>query len=153
MRRILFIIPLFLLIALPVRAEQVDVQVTFNTIVEFTVNNGGPFTFTYDEYADFGAAQDLGDVDYDLYVNQAWQVDGQILDGTQNGQTAADWDDAGWTLSVNGVTIDEASTTTVDSGGAAVERTGSLWEVLLTVPWPESNSTADCTIELTASAV
>src|SRR3990172_3412326 len=137
----LLILPL---IATPAfAAEQVDVEITINQIVEFTVNNVGAFTFTYDQYADFGVAQDLGDVDYDLYVNQAWQIDGQILDGVQNGQTAADWDDVNWTLSVNAVTIDEAGTTIIDSGGAAVARTGSLWQVLLTIPWPESNSTPD----------
>lgn len=154
MHRILIGCLVFLFLAAPVMAaETVDVEITILTIVEFTVNNAGPLTFTYDEYADFGVAQDLGDVDYDLYVNQAWQIEGLILDGTQNGQTAADWDDSNWTLSVNAVTIDESAAVIIDSGGAAVARTGSLWEVLLTIPWPESNSTPDCTIEMTASSV
>jgi len=153
MRKLLIIGLAFFLLASPAFAEQVDVEITIQTITEFTINNAGPLTFTYDEYADFDVANDIGDVDYDLYVNQAWQIDGQILDGVQNGQTAADWDDATWTLSVNAVTINEAGTVTVDSGGAAVARTGSVWEVLLTIPWSEPASTPDCTIELTASAV
>jgi hypothetical protein len=153
MRKLIIGLVIFIALATPAMAEQVDVEITIQTIVEFTVNNVAALTFTYDQYSDFGVAQDLGDVDYDLSVNQAWQVVGQILDGTQNGQTAADWNVAAWTLSVNAVTINEASTTVVDSGGAAVHREGSLWEVLLTIPWPESNSTPDCTIELTASAV
>jgi len=154
MRKLFIGLVIFIALAAPaMAAEEVDVEITINTIVEFTVNNVAALTFTYDQYSDFGADQDLGDVDYDLSVNQAWQVVGQILDGTQNGQTAADWDVAAWTLSVNAVTINEAGTTVVDSGGAAVHRVGSLWEVLLNIPWPESNSTPDCTIELTASAV
>ncbi|MCK4720182.1 hypothetical protein KAU08_05965 [bacterium] len=144
----------FLFLATPAMAvETLDVEITIQAIVEFTVNNAGALTFTYDEYADFGVANDIGDVDYDLYVNQAWQVTGKILDGVQNAQTADDWDVAAWTLSVNAVTINETTAVNVDSGGAAVARTGSVWEVLLTIPWPESASTPDCTIEMTASSV
>ncbi len=154
MRRILIGCMVFLFLATPaMAAELLDVEITIQTIVEFTVNNAGPLTFTYDEYVDFGVANDIGDVDYNLYVNQAWQVEGIILDGVQNGQTAADWDAATWTLSVNAVTIDESAAVVIDSGGAAVARTGSVWEVLLTIPWPESASTPDCTIEMTASSV
>jgi hypothetical protein len=154
MRKLLIGVAVFLLLAAPAMAQEtVDVEITINTIVEFTVNNVAALTFTYDQYSDFGVAQDLGDVDYDLNVNQAWQVEGIILDSTQNGQVADDWDDSSWTLSVNAVTIDESSAVVIDSGGAAVHRVGSVWEVLLTIPWPESNSTPDCTIELTASEV
>jgi len=152
MRKLFIGLVIFIALAAPAMAETVDVEITISTIVEFTVNNVTALTFTYDQYSDFGAAQDIGDVDYDLSVNQAWQVTGKILDGTQNGQTAADWN-AAWTLSTNAVTINETAAVVVDSGGAAVHREGSLWEVLLTIPWPESNSTPDCTIELTASAV
>lgn len=153
MRKILISLIVFLLLASPAFAEEVDVEITIQSIVEFTVNNAVALTFTYDEYSDFGVAQDIGDVDYDLSVNQGWQVEGLILDGTQNGQTAADWDAATWTLSVNAVTIDETAAVIIDSGGAAVHRDDSVWEVLLTIPWSESASTPDCTIELTASAV
>lgn len=154
MRKVLISFFVFILLATPaMAAEELDVEITIQTIVEFTVNNAGPLTFTYDEYSDFDVANDIGDVDYDLYVNQAWQVTGKILDGTQSSQTADDWDDGTWTLSVNAVTINETSAVNIDSGGAAVERTGSVWEVLLTIPWPESASTPDCTIEMTASSV
>ena len=154
MHRFIFCFMVFLLLATPAIAQElVDVEITIDAIADFVVNNAGPLTFTYDEYADFGVAQDIGDVDYDLYTNQGWQVEGLILDGTQNGQTSADWDDAAWTLSVNAVTIDETTPVNVDSGGGAVNRTGSLWEVLLNIPWPESASTPDCTIELTATTV
>jgi hypothetical protein len=151
-----YILPLFifLLLASPaVAAEQVDVNVMIQTILVFTANNAAPLTFTYDSYDDFGVAQDIGDVNYDLTCNQGWQVEGEILDGTQNGQTAADWDDSAWTLSVNGVTIDESAPVVIDSDGSAVYRVGSDWQVLLTIPWPESNASPDCTIEMTASAV
>jgi len=154
MKKLFICVAAFLLLAAPVMAqEEVDVEITIQTIVEFTANNLAALTFTYDQYSDFGVAQDIGDVDYDLSVNQAWQVVGIILDGTQNGQTAADWDGVGWTLSVNAVTLDEVAADVIDSGVAAVDRFGSVWEVLLTIPWPESNSTPDCTIEMTASAV
>jgi len=154
MRKILIAIVAFLLLATPAfAAEEVDVNITISTILVFTANNVAPLTYTYDTYAKFGAAQDIGDVNYDLTCNQGWQVVGLILDGTQNGQTAADWDGVGWTLSVNGVTLDEVAADVIDSGGAAVYRDGAVWEVLLTIPWPESNSTPDCTIEMTASAV
>ena len=106
MRKLIIFFIAFLLLASPAMAqEEVDVEITIQTILVFVVNNAAPFTFTYDDYADFGAAQDLGDVDYDLDCNQGWQVEGQILDGTQNGQTADDWDDATWTLSVNGLSL------------------------------------------------
>ena len=133
--------------------DSAHVEITINAIAEFVVNNAGDLTFTFDEYADFGSANDIGDVDYDLNVNAAWQVEGLILDGTQNAQTADDWDDSAWTLSVNAVTIDESTPVNVDSGGGAVARSGSVWEVLLTIPWPESASTVDCSIQLTATAV
>ena len=154
MRKTFIFLLAFLLLAVPAQAQEtVDVEITISTILVFTVNNAGPLTYTYNAYALFGVAQDIGDVDYDLTCNQGWQVDGIILDSTQNGQTADDWDDSSWTLSVNAVTIDESAGTTVDSDGSAVHRTGSVWEVLLTIPWPESNQTPDCTIQLTASAV
>jgi len=144
----------FAMTTAPVIAQEtVDVEITIETIVEFTVNNVGPLTFTFDQYSDFGVAQDLGDVDYDLSVNQGWQVEAIILDGTQNGQTADDWDDDAWTLTVNAVEINETTEVVIDSGGAAVHREGSLWAVQLTIPWPESNSTPDCTIQMTASEV
>ena len=117
------------------------------------MNNATPLTCTLDAYSEFGVATDIGDVDYDLTANQAWQVDGIILDGTQNGQTAADWDVGSWTLSVNAVTLNESTDTTVDSDTVAAHDIGSVWEVLLTVPWPESAATPDCTISLTASLV
>ena len=153
MRKLFIGLVIFIALATPAMAETCDVEITISTIVEFTVNNVTALTFTYDQYSDFGVNQDLGDVDYDLSVNQGWQVTGKILDGTQNGQTAADWNAAAWTLSTNAVTINETAAVVIDSGGAAVHRVGSLWEVLLNIPWPESNSTPDCTIELTASAV
>jgi hypothetical protein len=154
MRKYLLPFIVFLLLATPAyAAEQVDVNITIQTILVFVANNAGPLTFTYDAYADFGTPNDIGDIDYDLTVNQGWQVEGQILDGVQNAQTAADWDDATWTLKVNGVTIDESAPVVIDSGVAAVHDIGSVWEVLLTIPWPESVSTPDCTIEMTASAV
>ncbi len=154
MRKLFICVAAFLLLAVPAMAQEtVDVEITIQTIVEFTANNAGPLTFTYDQYSDFGVAQDIGDVDYTLSVNQAWQVVAIILDGTQNGQTAADWNGVGWTLSVNAVTLDEVAADVIDSGGAAVHRVNSMWQVLLTIPWPESNSTPDCTIEMTASEV
>ena len=130
-----------------------DVHVTIDQIVEFTVNNATPLTFTYAAYADFGTPQDLGNINYDLSVNQGWQVDAVVLDGTQDAQTADNWDDQNWTLKVNSVTIDESGPTTIDSGGAAVHRVGSDWDVTLSIPWPESQAAPDCTIEMTASAV
>jgi len=154
MRKTFIFLLAFMLFAAPAWAQEtVDVEITIDTILVFTVNNVGPLTYTYNAYSQFGVAQDIGDVDYDLTCNQGWQVVGLILDGTQNGQTAADWDDASWTLSVNAITIDETAADVVDSGGSAVYRVGSVWQVLLTIPWPESNSTPDCTIQLTASAV
>jgi len=156
MRKLLLSIAIFLLVAAPASADVVqtlDVNITVETILTFTINNGAPLTFTFDEYTDFDVANDIGDVDYDLTCNQGWKVDGIILDGTQNGQVADDWDAATWTLSVNAVTIDETAAVTVDSDASAVYRDDSVWEVLLTIPWPESVSTPDCTIQLTAAAV
>jgi hypothetical protein len=154
MRKLFIPLFLFLLLATPaVAAEEVDVNITIQTILVFTANNVAPLTFTYDAYSDFGVNQDLGDVNYDLICNQGWQVESILLDGTQNSQTADDWDDEGWTLKVNAVTVDEDGSVVVDSLGSAVHLIGSVWEVLLNIPWPESNATPDCTIQLTASTV
>ena len=143
-----------LFFALPAMAqEEVDVELTISQILVFTENNVGPLTCLLDAYSEFGVATDIGDVDYDLTTNQAWQVDAIILDGTQNGQAADDWDVVNWTLSVNAVTLNEATDSTIDSGGAAVNRVGSVWQVLLTVPWPESQATPDCTLSMTASLI
>ncbi len=152
MRRLFISFIAFLLFATSAMAEvEIGVVMSVATVNVFQVNNVGPLTFTFDEYSDFGIAQDIGDIDYDLDANAGWQVSAIILDGTQNGQTADDWDDVTWTLSVNGVAINESSGTVIDSDPGPVSRTGALWEVLLTIPWPESASTPDCTIQLTAS--
>jgi hypothetical protein len=154
MRKYLLPFFIFLLLATPaIAAEQVDVNITIQTILVFVANNVAPLTFTYDAWADFDTPNDIGDINYDLTVNQGWQVEGEILDGVQNGQTAADWDDATWTLKVNGVTIDESAPVIIDSGLTAVHDIGVTWQVLLNIPWPESVSTPDCAIEMTASAV
>jgi len=154
MRRLFIILVAFLFIAIPVKADrQTGVALSMTEIQVFTVNNVGPLTYTYSAYSDFGTPQDIGDIDYDLQTNSGWQVEGLILDGTQSGQNADDWDDGAWTLSVNGVAINETSGVVIDSGGSPVDRSGALWEVLLTIPWSESASNPDCTIQLTASEV
>lgn len=130
----------------------VDVELTINPFIDFITNNAGPLTCTIDAFAEYDAATDIGDVDYDLTTNHDWQVTGLILDGVQGGQTAADWN-AAWTLSVNAVTLDEVGADIVDTGSAGDNDAGALWEVLLTVPWPEAEKTPDCTIELTVSMV
>ncbi len=156
MRRIIISSFIFLLLTIPAHADVIqtlDVEITVETILTFTINNGAPLTFTYDEYVDFGVANDIGDVDYDLTSNQGWEVNGIILDGVQSGQTADDWDGVAWTLTVNAVTITEVGSTTIDSDGSAVFRDDSLWDVTLNIPWPESAQTPDCTIQLTAASV
>ena len=152
--RILLIFALaFLLPAMPLRAEnRVQVPLDIKSITIFTIHNPVPLTFVFDQYSDFGVAQDIGDIDYDLQSNSGWQVEAAILDGVQNGQTAGDWDASTWTLSVNGVAINEISNTIIDSDSVPVDRTHAKWQVLLTIPWPESVSSPDCTIELTASS-
>ena len=154
MRKVFIFVVLLLLAALPVRAErQGGFILSVTAILNFNVDNVGPLTYTYSSYSDFGTPQDIGDIQYDLSTNSGWQVTALILDGTQNGQIADDWDDASWTLSVNGVAINETSPVVIDSRPYPVNRSNRLWPVLLTIPWPESISTPDCTIELTASAV
>ena len=152
MRKILIFLIAFSLLAVPARADdQVALGMSLAAIQVFTVNNVGPLTFTYDEYSDFGVAQDIGDIDYDLQANAGWQVEAIILDGVQSSQTADDWDDSTWTLSVNAVTINESAAVVIDSDSSPTWRFNELWQVLLTIPWAESASSPDCTIELTAS--
>jgi hypothetical protein len=153
MRRLLLSILMLLLWVCPAWAsDTTEIPLFVLSISIFQVNNPAPLAFSFDSYDDFGVGQDIGDIDYDLQSNSGWQVDAIILDGVQNGQTANDWDDTSWTLAVNGVEIDELSTTTIDSDPAPVDRTNALWHVALTIPWPESASTPDCTIEMTASS-
>jgi hypothetical protein len=133
--------------------DSVDVTLEITDILEFSVNNAGPLTCLIDAYSKFGDPIPIGDVNYTLYANEDWEVDGIILDGAQNGQTAADWEDATWTLSVNGVTIDEGAGVLVDTGLAGDELPNDVWPVLLTVPWFEHASTPDCTIQLTATLI
>jgi len=153
MGRLFISLVIFTALTAPVFAEEVDVEITINSIVELTVNNVGAFTFTYDQYSDFGIPQDLGDINYDLISNVAWKVVGKIQDIPGGGQTEDDWDDINWTLSVNGVVIDESATEIIDSDSNPGNRDDALWEVLLTIPWPESVGTADCRIALTASTL
>ena len=147
---------LFLLIALAIAVpamaapgdpvvDSVDVNLQITDILEFSVNNAGPLTCLIDAYSKFGDPIPIGDVNYTLYANEDWQVDGILLDAD------ADWDDATWTLSVNGVTLDESAGVPVDTGLAGDELPNDVWPVLLTVPWFEHASTPDCTIQLTAS--
>jgi hypothetical protein len=156
MRKLLFSIIAFMLMTVAVQAEPFDdgsFGYLLGPVQLFLVNNSEPLSFTYDEYSDFGVAQDIGDVNYDLVSNVGWEVTAKILDGATGGQTVDDWDDTNWTLSVNGVAIDETVFNVIDTDPNPVNRTGALWEVLLTIPWPEAAGTADCQIELTASTI
>jgi len=139
---------------MPARAEgQGAFLLSITAIQNFNVNNTSPLTYTYSSYSNFGTPQDIGDINYDLKANSGWQVVAIILDGTQSGQTADNWDDSSWTLRANGVAINETFGVVIDSSGNPTNRVGALWQVLLSIPWPESASNPDCTIELTASAV
>ena len=153
MRSLLIIAIAFLLPAMPLRAEdRVQIPLHVKSITIFVIHNAVPLTFIFDQYSDFGVALDIGDIDYDLQSNSGWQVEAAILDGVQSGQTADDWDASTWTLAVNGVAINEASNTIIDSDSVPVDRTHAKWQVLLTIPWPESVANPDCTIQLTASS-
>ena len=158
MRKLLLLAVAFLMftgLAAPAFAttDTVTVVVTVNDLFFFEINSPTGFTITYDAYGDFGVAQDLGDIDYDLHCNDddGWTVTGKILDGTQDGQEAGDWDDTNWTLSVDGDALNETTATTFDGDTGPEYTNGGLWEVLLTIPWPEPADTYDCTIECTAT--
>jgi hypothetical protein len=154
MRWVVIIPMIFLSLVVPAQAD-VDsgVALSITEIQIFVVNNVGPLTFTYSSYSDYGTPQDIGDINYDLQANSAWEVEARIYDSTAGGQNADDWDDGSWTLSVNGVAINESSGMVIDSGGGPVARDDALWEVLLTIPWPESTSNPDCRIQLTATSL
>ena len=148
MRIFLLSLLIALVFAVPAMADvvdSVDVNLTITEILEFSVNNASPLTCTLDAYSEFDVPLPIGDVNYTLYANEDWQVEGLILDGD------ADWETPAWTLSVNGVTIDEDLGVPVDTGLAGDELPNANWPVVLTVPWPESAATPECTIELTAS--
>jgi len=152
MRKPLVSFAIFLLLAVPAGAEeQGGFAFSVTEIQVFTVNNAAPLTYAYSSYSDFGTPQDLGDINYDLQANSGWQVEAIILDGTQSGQAADNWDDGNWTLSVNGVAINETFGVVIDTDPNPVNRTGATWPVLLNIPWPESASNPDCTVQLTAS--
>ena len=153
--RSLVIIPMvFLCMAVPALAD-VDsgLALSVTEIQIFTVNNVAPLTFTYSSYSDYDTPQDIGDVNYDLQANAGWQVECRIFDNESGGQNSNDWDDGSWTLTVNGIAINETTDTVIDSGGGPVARDDALWEVLMTIPWPESTSSPDCRIQLTASSI
>lgn len=155
MRKLVFSIVIIMLLTVPASARSRDEGIVFfplGPVQVFVVNNTEALTFTFDEYSDFGVAQDIGDVDYDLVSNTGWEVTAQIRDWGFD-QTWFDWDDANWTLSVNGAVIDEGTPVVIDTDPNPVERYGALWEVLLTIPWPEAANTADCWIEMTASTL
>jgi len=156
MRKLALIAVMFFCLAAPAHAESRDdgfLLIFLGPVQLFVVNNSSPLTFTYDEYSDFGVAQDLGDVNYDLISNVAWQVNADVNDGPGGGMTPGDWD-PGWTLTLNGVVIDVGGgTDVIDSGPGAVNRDDALWEVLLTIPWSESAGSADCRIDLTAETI
>ena len=142
----------FLLPTIPALADiDSGLALSVTEIQIFTVNNVAPLTYTYSNYSDYGTPQDLGDINYDLQANSAWQVEGRIFDNESGGQNANDWDDGSWKLTVNGIAINETTDTVIDSGGGPVARDDALWEVLLTIPWPESAASPDCRLLLTAS--
>jgi hypothetical protein len=156
MRKLLFSVFIFSLLCVPVKAEparDTTLGIILGPVQLFVVNNATPLTFTFDQYSDFGVVQDLGDVNYDLISNVGWVVRAKILDTTGGGQTADDWNDASWTLSVNGAALNESTTVVIDTDTNPVNRSGALWEVLLTIPWSEGPSTPDCQIELTAETL
>jgi len=152
MSRHLIFAVFFILVAGSAQAD-VDsgIALSVTEIQIFTVNNVAPLTFTYSSYSDYDTPQDIGDVNYDLQANAGWQVECRIIDTTWGGQVADNWDDGSWTLSLNAVTVEEGTDTVIDSGGGPVSRDDALWEVLLTIPWPESAANPDCRLLLTAS--
>lgn len=156
MRILLIFIVLFLLLAAPAVADAtqaVNVKITIETIIRSEVNNGAAINLMWNEFNDFDIARDIGDVNYDLYSNRVLQFDALILDGPQDGQTADNWGAAAWVLSINDVTINESSYTTVDCIGPGVIRDDNFWEVLLKNPGVESVSNPDCTILITVSVI
>ena len=156
MKGALFSIVIFFLLVIPAHADledEIEYGFLLGPVQLFIVNNAAPLTFTYDQHSDFSVSQDIGDINYDLTSNIAWKVTAIITDTTTGGQVADNWDDAGWTLSVNGVTLNESTNTIIDSDGAAIDVTGATWEVLLDIPWPESVSNPDCAIILTAETI
>jgi len=156
MRKLLFSLLVFLLSAAPAVAspsEGTALGIILGPVQLFIVNNVGPLSFTFDQYSDFGVVQDIGDVNYDLISNVGWVVRAQISDGSAGGQTADDWDDTNWSLSVNGAVVDESVVTAIDGDPNPVNRDDALWQVLLTVPWPQSASNPDCQIVLTAETI
>ena len=153
MKGTLILIIIFFLMVIPVHADmedEVEYGFLLGPVQLFIVNNAGPLIYTYDQFSDFDVSQDIGDINYDLTSNVEWQVTGIISDTTLGGQVADDWDDAAWTLSVNGVALNESTDTVIDSDGSPIDVTGATWEVLLGIPWPESVSNPDCAILLTA---
>ena len=156
MRKLLFSVLLFLLIAVPAQAKQADdigMAILLGPVQLFTVNNVAPLTFTFEKYADFGVAQDLGPIDYDLVSNTGWEVKAQILDTSIDGQTPDNWDDEAWTLMVNGTAINESTSTVIDTSPDPVDRTNAHLQVLVTIPWPVGPSNPDCVISLTATTL
>jgi len=156
LRKLLFFI-LFLLILGPSgmteERDESSLSMMLDPVQFFIVNNAGPLTYTLDSYSDFNADLNIGNINYDLISNSAWEVNAQIRDDSTGGQNPDDWDDDNWTLSVNGVPINESGETVIDSDTEPVDRTGATWEVLLNIPWPEEPSNPDCTILLTASTI
>jgi len=135
-------------------AKDVDVTITIQAIAELVVNNVGDLTFIYDEYADFDVTNDIGDVDYDLITNSAWEITGRLRDEGGD-QTPFNWNSDSWTLTVNGVVIDESANTVIDTESSPTERNDALWLVTLNIPWDQqgNHSSPDCKIILTASAI
>ena len=124
-------------------AQTVDVELTITKILEFEVD---PISLTYalDAWSQSDVETNIGAIEYTLSANQPWQIDAIVLDDDD------DWDE-NWTLTVNGETINETTSVTIDSLGTAVHRVDALWEVYLTVPWSGTSTTPDCTIQLIAS--
>jgi len=156
MRKLLFSVLLLVAMAVPAQAkpaENIAMAIILGPVQLFTVNNVAPLSFTFETYSDFGAVHDIGSVDYDLVSNTGWEVKAVILDTSVDGQTADNWDDAQWTLSVNGVGLNESGSTVIDTSPEPVNRSHSFWQVLLAIPWPVGPSSPDCVISLTATTL
>ena len=149
MRKLLLLAVAFLLLAAPAWAvdDSIDIEVTIDSILTFTINPAGPLTLTLSSVWASSDWHDLSsDIDVDVACNEAWDLDLQITDGDNDwgGLWDVRLDDGTW---VQDETDGSQSLFDEHAAGTFDE----TWNVEVQIPWPTGPGTYDCTLAFTCS--
>jgi len=147
MRKILLMVGLFVLLATPAFATDVNVNVDIDVLSTFDIDVSHMNDVVIDEWSDFGTYYPLGYTLYDVESNDDWQMDGYWA----NIDFPSGWDiEEADTLAGTYTSLGDSTTPTVRENAANGDFDDHYWYFRLTGPTTTSEpGSYDATITLT----